>query len=332
VLQLSSLGGEGEAIEGGGSLLYFRILRLARTVRIFRVFRVMRFVRSLRILVQSVLNTLRSLFWTMLLLVLIIYLFAVLFTQATTQYVVAFAVQDRPPKDALLRQCYGSLGRSVYTLFQSISGGVSWHEVVEPLTDVGGVWISLFIVFITFTYFAVLNVVTGVFCQTAIESAHQDQDMVVQAQLMSKQDYTRRLQELFRNIDSCGTGKITFAEFEERLKDDELKAYFASIELSVDEAWNLFKLLDTSESYAIDVEEFVTGCLRLRGSAKSVDIAMLMYQSKWTMRRLTMLMEIVDELRERVLLDPAVPGQPTSEAAILEEEERAAASGSTMAL
>jgi len=164
---------------------------------------------------------------------------------------------------------------------------VSWQEVVQPLSSLepAELFVPMFLSFIAFTYFAVLNVVTGVFCQTAIESATQDHDMVIQSQMNMKQQYIDKLKVLFANIDVHSTGKITLAEFEDCLQEERLQAYFHSMEISVDEAFSLFKLLDTDESHQIDIDSFITGCLRLRGSAKAIDIAMLMYEMRWTMQR-----------------------------------------------
>ena len=69
---------------------------------------------------------------------------------------------------------YGTLGLTMFTLFKSISGGINWHEMITPLEDVGFYCVGLFVMFICFTIFAVLNVVTGVFCNSAIENANRD--------------------------------------------------------------------------------------------------------------------------------------------------------------
>ena len=45
--------------------------------------------------------------------------------------------------------------------------GVSWEEVELPLKIISPLWLFLFLFYISFSYLAVLNVVTGVFCQSA---------------------------------------------------------------------------------------------------------------------------------------------------------------------
>lgn len=257
-----------------------RIIRMARVVRVLRIARVMRQFRSLRVLVHSVFNTLRSLMWTLLLLGVILFVFAILFTQAATQNFL-FGTRQIPELD----RTYGTLGKSFMTLFQAISGGVSWRDITRPLGELHGAWEMFYLIYFAFTYFAVLNVVTGVFCQTAIESANRDHDLMAAAQLAAKQQYIRELKKLFHQVDVDSSGKVTLEEFEESMRDERLQAYFASLDISIDEAFSLFKLLDQDASHAIDIDNFVTGCLKLRGVAKSIDLAMMMYETRWNLQR-----------------------------------------------
>merc|ERR1719428_2832781 len=89
-------------------------------------------------------------------------------------------------------------------------------------------------------------------------------------------------------------GTLTLAEFEKHLQDDDVRAYFASLELEVSDAWTLFKLLDTEGLCEISIEDFVVGCLKLRGQARSIDLAIMMYEHKWMMNRLTTFMGLVE--------------------------------------
>ena len=57
------------------TLRALRVLRLARIVKAVRLMRVFRFVRALRTLITSIFHTLKSLFWALVLMVLIVYVF-----------------------------------------------------------------------------------------------------------------------------------------------------------------------------------------------------------------------------------------------------------------
>jgi len=322
--KLIGKGGVGET-----KVTFIRIVRMARTVRIFRMVRLLRFFRSLRILLQSVLNTIKSLIFGLVLLCTIFLLFGSIFTQSTTQYITSsdtyssdtYSVPDHcsRARGEELYTYYGTLSRSIFTLFKSVTGGVDWQDVEGPLHSLGAAYVALFIAFVAFTQFAVLNVLTGVFCQTAIESASQDQEVIIEEQLDRKSQYTKQLQDVFYGIiDSVSAGQVTLADFEAGLEDERLQAYFSAMEITADDAWSLFKLLANTQTNTIDIDEFVAGCLRLRGHARGIDMHMLMYESRWTMRKLTQLVRSLDEefatvhgqledLRLRLALRPAMP-------------------------
>jgi len=293
VVEVAFLFGLGTSVS---QLPLLRVLRTVRLMRLLRVIRIMQYFRPLRILICSVLSTLRSLMWTLILLVIILYIFGLLFMQSTTQHRAERQDQEVDPRLPLY---FGSLWQATFTLFKCVTGGVDWHDVSEPLGTLHPMMTMFFVTFIAFTYFAVLNVVTGVFCQMAIESADKDEDMVIQAQLAQKSKYTQRLEKLFQSIDIHNTGFITLANFEESMEEEWFKAYFASMDLTVDQAFSLFKLLDFGNKYQLDINAFVAGCLRLRGSPRNIDIALMGYESRWTMHKF---LELLKDMQSQFVM------------------------------
>eukprot|EP00913_Durusdinium_trenchii_P001241 g1143.t1 len=175
------------------------------------------------------------------------------------------------------------------SLFMSIAGGVSWGQLLLPLHAISTVWIWVFLCYISFTYFAVLNVVTGVFCQSAIDSAQSDHDAVLQSILANKQAHIEKIRYLFNEIDA----------------EEEVQTYFESIDLDIWDAWSFFKLLDLDSGGAIEVEEFLMGCLRLRGNARAMDMAKLCHDQAWLIRNQSRFWNFVEEelIRTRQRLD-----------------------------
>ena len=137
---------------------------------------------------------------------------------------------------------------------------------MHPLSDVHVVWVMLFYFYIAFVYFAVLNVITGVFCSSAIESASRDLEAVSQAQLEMRDFYTKTVKSIFQMMDGDESGTISLEEFQEGFRNHELQAYFQSLELDPKDAMTLFKLLARDDDdEVIYIQDFVDGCLRLRG-------------------------------------------------------------------
>ncbi|CAE7785378.1 SCN11A, partial [Symbiodinium pilosum] len=65
---------------------YLTIVRMIRVVRFARIIRVVRFLRQLRVMVYTLLGTLPSLFWSAVLMGIILYLFATMLTQAVLEH------------------------------------------------------------------------------------------------------------------------------------------------------------------------------------------------------------------------------------------------------
>jgi len=284
------------------NVTHTRIIRVMRCLRTMRLIRLIRFILALRTLLHSIIATLKSLIWSILLLVMVFYGFALAFTQGVNDLVTVEpeplverpSTDCRPPARVELLRFWGTVPRSMFTLFKSLSGGVSWDEVVTPLAEAGWFYVALFVIFIVFTFFAVLNVITGVFCQTAIESAYVDKELMTMHMLANKKKYMEAFTQLFKEIDADHSGVMNLEEFEEYMTNEKCRAYLHSVDIDPADAWTLFKLLDADGGGSIDVEEFVYGCLSLRGNAKAIQIAKLEHESRLSLRMLASCMESLD--------------------------------------
>mmetsp|Transcript_70616 Transcript_70616/g.111952 ORF Transcript_70616/g.111952 Transcript_70616/m.111952 type:complete len:257 (+) Transcript_70616:2-772(+) len=239
----------------------------------------------------------RSVFWAFVLLLIIIYVFGLIFVQVVRGY--AHEFDDPSAVSNSLTEFWGTLPRSMFTLYKSISSGISWHEVVTPLADVHELLVALFIVFISFTIFAVLNVITGVFCEAAIESARQDHEMMIQQHLAEKELFVAEMYKVF-NVKDKESQMMSIADFERVLEDKKTKNKLEVMQLDITDAWELFKLLDSDDSCMVDVDEFVQGCLRLKGMAKAIDVAKLTYDTRSRQKRILRMMHYLDKRLQKI--------------------------------
>lgn len=273
----------GGSWSGFSNLKAFRIIRITRLVKAVRLARIFRFVMAFRLLISSILHTLKSLFWALMLLVLIIYVFAVLFTQAVNDHLTDPDVKYDVLFEKASEEYFAGLPVTMLSLFMSISGGVSWENVIAPLKEVSLVWVVVYLFYISFTYFAVLNVVTAVFCQSAIDGAQNDHASKVHAILANKEQHLTKISTLFQKFGAEG-GVITFEQFQKNLKAAEVREYFQTLGLDVWDAWSFFKLLDEDGGGEVEIEEFLMGCLRLRGQATAMDVGKIINDQTWQIK------------------------------------------------
>eukprot|EP00928_Gymnodinium_smaydae_P070628 TRINITY_DN54429_c0_g1_i1.p1 TRINITY_DN54429_c0_g1~~TRINITY_DN54429_c0_g1_i1.p1 ORF type:complete len:657 (+),score=115.70 TRINITY_DN54429_c0_g1_i1:149-2119(+) len=269
-------------------------VRIIPVIRVVRVIRVMRFIRQFRILVTMIFGTLKTVSWALVLLMLIMYLFGIFFAQSVANHSL-MATSIDPSLDLY----YGRLTSTILTLFQAIIGGIDWRDAYQPLEEIGFLYSFLFIVYIIFVQLVVMNVLTGMFLQRAMEQAQSDQEHVIHLRVQEQQQFVRRLRELFEELDTSKDGIISLAEFEDHLQDKRMQALLQTVEIDTSDAWTLFKLLDTDGGGSVDLEEFVDGVQKLRGSAKSIQMAQLMYYHRCILDALTSMAKDMQKERKR---------------------------------
>mmetsp|Transcript_77831 Transcript_77831/g.241175 ORF Transcript_77831/g.241175 Transcript_77831/m.241175 type:complete len:628 (-) Transcript_77831:2-1885(-) len=273
---LSAGSSTGAVAKSSGSIL--KILKMFRIVRVFRVFR---FFRELSLLALLIVDSLCSLLWALLLLIMVIYVFAVWFTLQATDYLQQHSRDSEPMASEVHRQ-FGSLWRTVYSLVQAMLGGVSWGVVSDALMAVDLFSAGLFFFYITFVVLAVLNIITGVFVDNAFETARMHREFLVQKEMELREKYIASLHRLFEQMDLDGSGSITLEEVHHSLEADaRVHSYFQALGLDPEDLERLFTLLDEDMSGELELSEFLSGCLRLKGQARSIDVhALIMLLKK----------------------------------------------------
>jgi len=253
----------GDSSSGGPDMSFMRIMRILRLIRVLRIIRIIRFMDELRTLVISIMNSMRSLFWTLALLLLGIYVVAIYFTQLSLD----LRLQNSEPSD--INVFFEALPRSMLTLFGAMSGGIDWDALCTPLVeDISPVQGLVFALYIAFTVLALTNVVTGVFVEGALKSAKQEEE----------RNMYETLQQMFLFADDGGDGSLSTEEFKSRLMTSDMSKYLESIDINPSEAHLLFELIDSDGSGEVDYAEFVGGCMRIRGAAKAIDVILLLHE------------------------------------------------------
>jgi len=266
---------ESSALQNFTAVRMLRILRIARAIRVVRL---LRFCKDLRLIVLAVLRSGTSLFWSIVCLAIIIFIFAIFFMHSVTYYL--FECEMDCDENREMADMFGSLVLSCYSLFQAVSGGISWHAVADPLTKVHWSNGIVFTFFVFFTLFAMMNIITGIFVDSAINCAHNDNEEVIQEQMHNENSHMRQLQLLFERLDVRETGMLSLEEFTEQLKNPRVRAQLSILGIDIHEAQGIFKLLDIDKSASVSIVEFVHGCMRMKGLARSLDVISLMYENK----------------------------------------------------
>jgi voltage-gated sodium channel len=290
IMDLANIGND----EGQGkSFMFIRLLRLLRLIRIMRIARLLRFISELQLLTLSIVGSLRSLFYTVVLLFLMLYVVAVFLTQLVVDKRSELGADAEDSQAIIeLKVYYASLARSILSLYQAILSGLDWAELMEPIIQHLGVWAGLvFALFMAFVLLAMMNIVTGVFVESSLKNAkenHENNLLSLAQQLFGTSTHSGAEQQLL----------ISWEDFEAQLDNPIMKDFFKIIDIDISEAKLVFSLLDVEGVDAIDLDHFLNGVLGLRGPCKAIDLSLFVQADKVAKRKALTNMGIIrNELR-----------------------------------
>jgi len=278
-----------------------RFLRLLRIVKIVHVFREKRSFRQLRVMVDSIFSSVSFFLWAMLFIFSSLYVMAVFLTEAVTEYVITAPLGDQLSQD--IEELFGDLGVSIYHLLQAITGGTNWGNLAKPLMQLGLGYGIAFCTFICFTLVVVLNIVTSIAVQLALDITERSKDLRIQRELEIMDGVRAELAAAFDELDENGDETLDAREFRQLLKDRRVVAWLKTIGLHMDKADSsedellLFRLLGGGNEY-ITCDQFVEGCMRYRNPTKQFDMKRMLYENQEMTQRLEELMhDLLDKMQ-----------------------------------
>jgi len=289
------------------SVSFLRVARLFRLGKILRVFKVFKFLRGIRSMMISITGSVMHLLSAMLIMSIFMYTVALFIMQGISAEAFTEGMlqgttntSGRNPRslemfsstmndDTTVQQVYllyGSIQRSMLTLFMTISGGLEWRIAALPMAQLGWHYGVLWLAYIAFMVLGMLNVLTGIFVDAAFQAMANDRHNIIQSQLEERSSVINMIRGIFEDSDTDGSGHVTFEEFEQLLANQEMVAYLQAMGIDGSEAKGLFKLLDDDGSGVVSIDEFITGFLRLKGGAKAVDMVTLLYENRKISKKL----------------------------------------------
>jgi len=273
----SSSGSQSTSAEerrGGSNLDMVRVVRFFRLCRALRVVRTLRVFAKLRVLVSTVAASFLALFWSMVLLSIVMLLASVLLCQALQPSLTDEEIDYS--RRIWIYNMYGDPSRALYTVFElTFSGG--WPNYARPLVEEVTHWYGFFfVIYISIVVFAMFRIITALFLKDTLSVAAGDSEMMISERMREKQTYAAKLRDFFTAADTSHDGNLSIEEFADIIQSDGIKAYLSILELDVSEATHLFAMLDDGDGM-VSLDEFLKGAIRLKGNARSQDVITVMH-------------------------------------------------------
>lgn len=190
-----------------------RVLRLVRLVRVARATRLLKAAPELLILVKGIVAGLRSVIAVLLLLMLLIYVFAIMFTLNLANTEFGAGVFERVPQ-------------SMNTLLLQVLCGPD-EEFMKALAAAHRVSYVWFLIFILFANLTMMNMLIGILCDVVSNVAREAKEEEF------KKEVQYQISRLVKDLDSDASGSISHDELFFMLKDPVTAMSFNSLGVDI---------------------------------------------------------------------------------------------------
>merc|ERR1712137_357191 len=108
-----------------------------------------------------------------------------------------------------LDEKFGTMYKAMCVLFEGISGGNDWGFLVQELKTIGEGYYLCFALYIVFVTLGVLNILTGFFVEGTLGASVNQKEEILKAAQDKKNAMMEMVGELFQQLDSDKSGKIS---------------------------------------------------------------------------------------------------------------------------
>lgn len=303
---------EGVAREGM-NLTFLRLLRLCKIAKVLRVLRTLRFFRELRLMLDCVLGSVLNAIWCIAMLFFVMFIFSLLLVQGLADYLGEYSrenglqsLEDPHVGDIML--WYGSVGRTLLTLFQSTTSGIDWRDCYLPLEQSSGMLSAVFLLFVSLFTISVWNIVTSTFVEKALKIAQPDlESLVMEHHLKDVQD-AQALLELFCSRLGCSdSSSICYAQFKLLTEQHNFRTYLSARGIDIKNVEVFFRMLATASGNSeVELKVLANALVRMKGFATAIDLQTLSFETKITLSKQAKAVKELGRHLRRIerLLDP----------------------------
>lgn len=156
---------------------------------------------------------------------------------------------------------FGTVYRSMYSLFElmTLEG---WDRTARPLVERQPAIMLFLALFIMIFTFGILNMVVALVVEKTLDQTRTMGDLSKRQKLIEAAQQLMELVSVFREGDSDESGTLSAEELKRVVQDS--RKTLEALGLPVEDAQELFNILDTDNSGSITVQEFVQGIDKLQ--------------------------------------------------------------------
>lgn len=293
-------------------------LRAWRLMRLFRLVRALKWLvqyREMAILVNGVLSSVGTMFYTLIMLGVMLFIFA-----CTGQQLVGEIASDADIDAALaelVSEHFGTVMRSMLTLLQFVCmDGLA--DIYKPVIMYKPWLAAYFVSAMIFIGIVLMNLITAVMVNSAIDKAEHNKALLHQEAKRKAAKLSRQLQTLFVKLDRDGSSGISRDEFIElAVEHDVLQDYLPDMT-----PLEVYEAIDVDGNGIVDKDEFCQGIKYLVNSNISPEMRRMATQLDATHSHLKNLIASHEHLAKHLHLLEWSPSSDQLEGEVKEDAKR----------
>eukprot|EP00927_Polykrikos_kofoidii_P075087 TRINITY_DN7113_c0_g2_i1.p1 TRINITY_DN7113_c0_g2~~TRINITY_DN7113_c0_g2_i1.p1 ORF type:complete len:629 (-),score=98.49 TRINITY_DN7113_c0_g2_i1:6-1892(-) len=252
------------------------VIRIVRIFRLTRAVRLFAHCRTLWLLASGLKCCLSTVLWTFVFIAVASYMFAIIGIETLPLRDKHGLVLEPPILDALGDELgtltnyqriaverFGSFPHSMLSLLQVLthdSIAAFYIPMIMSVPTSRGVFnLVYFVSFILLVSIFIMNLVTAVMVESALQQAASDRATQRAREIVRKRALLPKLREMFWKLDEDGSGEVSMQEIHDAPQwlCDELKNMVHSEDLE-----EIFHLLDDDDSGNVQIDEFLQGIFK----------------------------------------------------------------------
>eukprot|EP00931_Biecheleriopsis_adriatica_P023257 TRINITY_DN14729_c0_g2_i1.p1 TRINITY_DN14729_c0_g2~~TRINITY_DN14729_c0_g2_i1.p1 ORF type:complete len:358 (+),score=64.90 TRINITY_DN14729_c0_g2_i1:23-1096(+) len=240
-----------------GFLASVLVIRSLRLLRLIRALRMLKYFRTVWRLVNGLLSSGNTMLSTCGLLSLTLYMFTCLGVELITKDAHLRAHEETAE---IVRRDFGSVQATLLTLLQFVTVD-SVAAIYVPLIKQQPYLIMYFLLLIVTVSIALMNLVTAVVVEGALESGQADREIEKHDIRQKLVKAVPHLTQIFQDMDQNGDGQVSLEEISQVPLDVIPHELFDAG--AVSSMLEVFEMLDVDGEGSLSQEEFVDGLLEL---------------------------------------------------------------------
>jgi len=275
------------------------VLRMLRLFRLARALRLLVQFKTLWMLIRGLIGSAGTIAYTFSLIILILYVSSCMAAELITK---KMRYSEDDEVRTLVLNNFPNIPITMLTLLRFVSLD-SMSTIYQPLIMEDPLLLCFFLPFILVVSISLMNLVTAVIVEGALEQGKLDREAVKKIKKRVFRKMVPEIRAMFNELDLNDDGTVTLDELTQA--NENLRSKLADF-MRADNLVELFEMIDVDESGCIDINEFVDGIEKLVNSEQPVETIRILKQLVVSRRELGELRDGVAELRAEIRAESAL--------------------------